>query len=208
MARTAGEGNPDAIQGFHSERLLLLIADEASAISDAVFERGMGALTDTHTIAVLCGNPTKLGTFFHRTQTDLRGDPWHCIKVSSFDVPGSEGYIDLIRKTYGDGSSAWKVRVLGEFPDSNDDALIARDALEAALGREVQGTDVQPVAGVDVARFGSDANCFVLRQGNRILMPPIEWRGLDLMATTGKVIDIINGLHPDQRPVGRMINVT
>ena len=44
--------------------------------------------------------------------------------------------------------------------------------------------------GVDVARFGDDSTAVCLRQGNHVLEPVRTWKKLDLMETTGRVMEV------------------
>jgi phage terminase large subunit len=204
VARTASKDNPDAMAGFHAKKLILII-DEASAVAEEAYEIGQGALSTPGALAILAGNPTRTGGFFHATHTRLR-DRWWTLRVSSEEVPSARSHIDDIRRMYGADSNAFRVRVSGEWPTANDETVIALEHAEAAIGRDVAGTMVKPVAGLDIARFGDDANCLVLRKGNKLMRAPIEWRGSDLMATTGRVANIINDLPPDEQPVEIMVD--
>ena len=51
--------------------------------------------------------------------------------VSCLDVPRAQGHIEDIKAKYGDASNAYRVRVLGEFPTSDDETVIP---LELVLG--------------------------------------------------------------------------
>ena len=90
----------------------------------------------------------------------------------------------------GTKSSAYQVRVLGEFPDEADDTLIALRLIEAAVNRNVRVSDEQEtVMGVDVARFGNDQTVAIVRRGPEVL-EMTAFRRSDLMQTTGRVLDI------------------
>jgi phage terminase large subunit len=204
VARTASKDNPDAMAGFHAKKLILII-DEASAVAEEAYEIGQGALSTPGALAILAGNPTRTGGFFHATHTRLR-DRWWTLRVSSEEVPSARSHIDDIKRMYGGDSNAFRVRVSGEWPTANDETVISLESAEAAIERQVEGTMVKTVAGLDIARFGDDANCLILRRGNKLLRPPIEWRGSDLMATTGRVVNIIRGLDDDETPVEIMVD--
>jgi hypothetical protein len=63
------EKNPEAFAGLHNQgKRILVIFDEASAISDIIWETTEGALTDRATQIIWCryGNPTKTSGEFHR----------------------------------------------------------------------------------------------------------------------------------------------
>jgi hypothetical protein len=119
VRRTASKDNPEALQGFHAQHLPFLI-DEASGIPDIVFEVGMGALSPPGAKVVMAGNPTRTSGFFYDTHHSLR-HRWHTMHVSCLDVPRAQGHIEDIKAKYGEGSNAYRVRVLGEFPTADDE---------------------------------------------------------------------------------------
>jgi hypothetical protein len=65
VARTARADKPEALQGFHSENLLI-VADEASGIPDVIFEVGQGTLSTEGAFALLAANPTRKQRLFLR----------------------------------------------------------------------------------------------------------------------------------------------
>ena len=62
-ARTAS--TPENMAGFHEEHILFVV-DEASGISDEIFEAVEGALTTKDAKLLVCGNPTRNSGFFKR----------------------------------------------------------------------------------------------------------------------------------------------
>jgi hypothetical protein len=67
------------------------------------------------------GNPTRTSGFFYDTHHSLR-HRWHTMQVNCLDVPRAQGHIEDIKAKYGQGSNANRVRVLGEFPTSDDES--------------------------------------------------------------------------------------
>ena len=191
---------------MHSANVLLL-ADEASAIPEEVFESAQGSMSTENATTVLTGNPTRISGLFFRTHHEL-ADLWKCHHWSSVDSPRvTTAFVDQIRKTYGEGSTQWKVRVLGDFPESDDDTLISRGDVDAAMVREI---DVDPLAkriwAVDPARFGSDRTAFCERQGQVVNW--IEFKsGLDTMAVAGWVKWSYDQLNIMDKPEEIMIDV-
>ena len=165
--RTARKENPEALAGVHASHVLIIV-DEASGVDEVVYETGQGALSTKGAIAVLIGNPTKPSGFFFKTQTVLR-DLWLTRKVSCMDSTRvSDDYIESQRRTYGDDSREFAVRVLGEFPESGADAVIPRSFLESAVDRDVYDEGFPLVWGIDPGR-GGDPSGFVSRSNNAIL---------------------------------------
>ena len=205
VRRTASKDNPEALQGFHAEHLLFLI-DEASGIPDIVFEVGMGALSTPGAKVVMAGNPTRSSGFFFDTHHSLR-NRWHTMHVSCLDVPRAQGHIEDVRVKYGEGSNAWRVRVLGEFPTADDETVIPLELVTSAVGRDVSTLEYEPVWGIDVARFGDDRTALAKRQANKLLEPIKHWTSTDLMATAGKIKAEYDQTPYDMRPSDILIDV-
>lgn len=190
-ARTSSKERPEALAGIHSEHVLL-IADEASAIPEEIFEAAAGSMSGEHALTVLIGNPTRNSGLFYQTHHALKRD-WFTMHVNCEDVPFvSRDFIKQIASTYGEGSNAYRVRVLGEFSVAEDDTMISAELVDASMVRDVAWDDNPPlVYGLDVARFGDDASVLVKRRGN-IVTEIKMWRGLDLMQLTGAVVNEAN----------------
>jgi len=82
-------------------------------------------------VTLLLGNPVqKFSGFFYDTQNRLAND-WVTMKVSCVDSPRvSEAYVEEMKARYGEESNAYRIRVLGEFPRSDDDTIIPMELLE------------------------------------------------------------------------------
>lgn len=191
VARTARKENPDAFQGFHSSSLLL-IADEASGVHEAIFEAGEGTLSTPGAKMVMTGNPTRRNGYFFDAFHKQR-DFWWRKKVSSSDMAGcpwyNQDYAGRIAAKYGIDSNVYRVRVLGEFPIENDDAVIPYWHVEAATTRDVEPIDsVRPVWGLDVARFGDCKTALAKRRGNVQLEPIKTWKKRDTMEVSGIIV--------------------
>jgi hypothetical protein len=195
------------LQGFHSENLLFVI-DEASGVPDVVFEVGQGALSTEGAKVVMTGNPTRASGYFYDAFTRNQKRWWRR-KVSCHDADTvDKGFLEEMAAQYGDGSNQYRVRVLGDFPAGDDDALIARHLIEAAKSRLVEQSQTAPVVwGLDVARFGDDASALAKRKGNSLIEPVRVWRGKDLMETCG-VIKMEWDITPgSMRPIEIMVDV-
>lgn len=195
--RTARKENPEALAGVHAESVLILV-DEASGVEEVIYETGQGALSTEGAIAILIGNPTRPSGFFFKTHTEL-SDLWKTYKVACHDSSRvSEDYIETQRRTYGVDSREYKVRVLGEFPDSGADAVIPREYVESAHGRDITPHRGGLVWGVDPGR-GGDPSGFVARRPN-VIESIVELRYDDTMRVVGWVKKRWDELPPAKRP--------
>src|SRR6516225_1662618 len=191
------EENTEAFAGLHNKgRRVILIFDEASAISDKIWEVSEGALTDedTEIIWLAFGNPTRntgrfrecFGRFRHR---------WDVAHIDSRTVEGTnKAQLQQWALDYGEDSDFVRVRVRGVFPHAGSMQFIGSDLVEAAAARSL--ADLPRVVGeplimgVDVARFGDDASVIRFRQGRDARsIPPIKLRGVDTMELAARIAD-------------------
>jgi phage terminase large subunit len=206
-ARTSRAEQPEALQGVHSDNVML-VADEASGVPEAVFEAAAGSMSGHSAVTILLGNPVRSSGFFFDTHNRLRGE-WWTRRVSCVDSPRvSDAYVAEMASRYGEESNAYRIRVLGEFPRSDDDTVIPMDLVESALHRDVQANPKAPtVWGLDVARFGSDSSVLCKRKANLVTEPPRRWRNLDLMQLTGAVKAEYDACLPEDRPLEILVDV-
>ena len=204
-ARTSRAEQPEALQGVHSENVML-VADEASGVPEQVFEAAAGSMSGHNALTILFGNPVRSSGFFFDTHNRLK-DEWWTKRVSCVDSPRvSEAYIGEMKSRYGEESNAYRIRVLGEFPRSDDDTIIPMELLESAKNRDVSGNPDAPIIwGLDVARFGSDSSVLCKRQSN-VLIDMQRWRNLDLMQLTGAVVAQYEACEFKERPVEILVD--
>lgn len=185
VARTARKENPDAFQGFHSENILFVV-DEASGVEEVIFEVAQGALSTPGARVIMAGNPTKTSGYFYRAFHANR-DMWKTYTVSCFDSSRvSPDYIENCKREYGEDSNFYRVRVLGEFPESGDMQFISTAAVDRCFDMEDQTWHAFPmVAGLDVARHGDDTSVFIIRQGRKV-HEVLQWRIDDLTTLATK----------------------
>lgn len=206
--RTARAETPEAIAGAHAYGgKILIIIDESSGMDDRATESLVGSMAQEGASMLLLGNPVRVTGYFFDTHHKLK-QSWKCYHVSSLDcsrVP--KAWIEEMRLRYGAESNAYRVRVLGEFPQGDDDTVIPLDLIEAAMSREVVlGPNVPEVWGLDVARFGSDCSALCKRRGRLVPEPIKVWRNLDLMQLCGRVVGEWESLDPNRRPVEILVD--
>ena len=188
-ARTSSKERPESLAGVHSENVLLLAA-EASGIPEEVFESAAGSMSGHAATTLLLGNPTRTSGFFYRTHTDLKND-WWTKKVSCADSPlVSDDFITDMAKRYGEESAAYSIRVLGEFPQADEDTYIPLYLIEASLTRDVEESPNAPVVwGLDCARYGSDRSALAKRKGNHLTENIKTWRDKSTMELAGIILN-------------------
>jgi hypothetical protein len=204
-ARTSRAEQPEALQGVHSDHVML-VADEASGVPEQVFEAAAGSMSGHNALTILFGNPVRSSGFFFDTHNRLK-DEWWTKRVSCLESARvSKEYVDEMKSRYGEESNAFRIRVLGEFPKSDDDTIIPMDLLESAKNRDVSCNPDAPIIwGLDVARFGSDSSVLCKRQSN-VLIDMQRWRNLDLMQLTGAVVAQYEACEFKERPAEILVD--
>ncbi len=196
---------PEALAGVHSDHVIL-IADEASGVPEGVFEAASGSMSSHSATTILLGNPVRSTGTFYNTHTKLAGY-WKTLKVSCLDSPRvSDDYVRDMKLRYSESSNAYRVRVLGDFPISDDDTIIPREMIEGAIDRDVKPTGGAVVLGVDVARRGKDASAICIRQGNHVLGREVLIRKkLDTMQVVGWVQSEMKNLTSSGYEIGEVL---
>jgi hypothetical protein len=128
----------EAFAGLHNKgKRILVIFDEASAISDKISEVTEGALTDSNTeiIWLQFGNPTRNTGRFYDCFHKLR-HRWDTQQIDSRKVRiTNKSKIAKWIEDYGEDSDFARVRVRGVFPRQGDRQFFNADVLEAARKR-------------------------------------------------------------------------
>lgn len=178
-ARTSRAETPEAMQGIHSANVLLL-ADEASGIPEEVFNAASGSMSGHNATTILTGNPTRTNGYFFDTHTRLSG--WKRFHVQAADSSlVTEKFVQEVLERSGEGSNEYRIRVLGEFPTTDDNTIIGLELAQSATVRDVMSNpNAQEVWGLDVARYGGDRSALVRRKGNVVYQTQV-WKNLDLM---------------------------
>ena len=165
------ESNPEAFAGLHNQgNRILIIFDEASAISDKIWEVTEGALTDKETEIIWCvfGNPTRNSGRFRECFRKYRKF-WNTYQIDSRTVKiSNKAKIEEWLEAYGEDSDFFKVRVRGVFPSASDLQFISTEIADKAQKQSYKPgafEHLPVIIGVDPAWTGSDSLEIVMRQG-------------------------------------------
>ncbi len=187
--------------GHHAEHLLLVV-DEASGVSEDIYEACETLLTSAESRILIVGNPTvSSGTFhaaFHRDRAE-----WNTISISALESPCFTGeqvsdevrarlvtrqWVESAKKRWGEESPLYQVRVLGQFPTSADNSVCSLSEIETAQAQRIDsGSPI--VVSCDPARFGSDETVIAVRRGSRVRIVR-TYAKKDLMTTAGEILRV------------------
>lgn len=188
FGRRPPDHSSDAFQGYHDDNLVLL--DEAGGIPEWLWTASEALTSGDECRIVAIGNPTDSSSHFAK----LRGSPvWANQQISTFDTPRFTGEIDDFppdvaaemaralpspqwaadaKAQWGENSSIYRVRVLGEFAD-RDDGLIPMSWVSQAQRRWQDWHDAgqhepggRRIISVDPAWLGEDMTAFAIREAD------------------------------------------
>lgn len=166
---------PENAQGLHADYQLIMI-DEASGVDRDILETIYGTSSGPMNLVVLTGNPNTRSCGFYdcfRPENEhlYHTDHWSCEMLSD-SVWFSTKRADDLADEFGRDSDVYRVRVKGEWPESDPQALLTEEEVKACMDPANQYAcaimnDTKRLA-IDFARFGGDENCVVRRRGNAI----------------------------------------
>jgi hypothetical protein len=218
-----------SFQGTRKKRTLVFL-DEAGGLPAEMFTAAEAVATGKDSKIFAIGNPDRRGTEFYRIFNDAQlSQDWNTQTISVFNLPTFTGelvyedpekqeallmgltsvdWVEHKKRAWGVDSARYKAKVLGEFPDEGDTTFFSQAVIDRAYECEIEeDDDVQPILGLDVARYGSDESRMYINRGGRIRLYDDgtedggAWSKTDLITTARKV-------HAAAQRVGaRLVNV-
>lgn len=192
--------DPAKMEGFHAPHILYVI-DEGKSVPDATYEAIEGALTtgDARVLTISTPPAEKVGYFYDVFAGKKVGyTKFHISSMDSKRV--SKQWIEERRQEWGEDSTIFKNRVLGEFGDADEDTLIHLAWIEKCIDNDEnrERWDKQGIIpfkpedevyiGCDVARFGEDRTVRVVRKGKKVLSISVTIKE-DTMQTAGRIVN-------------------
>lgn len=199
IARTARKENPEALQGYYANDVMFIL-DEAAGIPNAIFDAIQGSIQGKDVYCLLIGNPRlRSGFFFDAFHDD--SDRWCNLTLNAEDSPltNADEHLRWLER-FGKNSIEYRVKVLGEFPLSETDALIGSDLLQKAIDRQIEKPMGEVVWGCDPARFGTDECALAKRRGNKLLEIKTLKGKTESTNLVGWLINEINQSPTQDRP--------
>lgn len=198
------------LEGAHAHRIVFVF-DEAKTIPSGTWDAVEGAfstesLSDTHeAIAFAISTPgDPAGRFYDIHMRRPGYEDWHVRHVTIDEAIRagriSQSWYEARKRQWGEDSSVFQNRVLGEFADNSEEAIVPLSWVRLAhdrwrewdrQGRPTIGTRV--TLGCDIARMGQDAT--VVAVGNLSTIQTMHiFRKLPLTSVSGNIVRIASQL--------------
>lgn len=164
-AKTASKENPEALSGVHAEYVLALV-DEASAVSDPIFEAAQGIFSSPNAYLLMISNPTQRNGYFFRSHHQSKSQ-WQCLQFCSTESPLVDNELVARYADEGTESDKYRINVQGIFPkeDAIDGKsymqLIQESSIRMERPKELRFRD--PILGVDPAGEGANFTSYCIR---------------------------------------------
>lgn len=195
----------NSLAGLHANYVMWLL-DETGDYPEAVLPVCEGIFNGNPIEAhiIQAGNPTRRAGPLWRASSIAR-HLWLLITITADpDDPRRTPRVsvEVAREQiaqYGRDNPWVKVRIFGEFPTSDFNALVGMDEVEAAMNRiyrQDQLGNAPTVLGVDVAREGDDASVIFGRIGKQGLIPK-KMRNVDSLQGAGMVARVWQDSNAD-----------
>lgn len=167
--------NAEGFQGYHAPHVLI-IGDEATALSEEVAQGISGLLASGDARLLLILNPTDGTTF---AAAKARSPRTNTIRITAFDTPNftgehvpeganliSQRYLDeRVAEGEGPGTYQWHTHVCAEFWDLTEDNLIADEWYTDARSGLILPTVGSVALGIDIASYGTAESAIAVRDG-------------------------------------------
>lgn len=198
------DNNPQAFAGTH-EQWVMYKFDEASTISDAIWETSEGAFsTEGPHLWLAFGNPEQATGRFRECWTKHR-HRWITIEVDSRKSRfANKKLIQEWIDTYGEDSDFVRVRVKGQPPKTPPEQFISTEAYEAAIMRwpDIAKDEkkipraIPLLMGVDPGAGGSGKTTIVFRRGGFVYKNILRSSEADQVKVAGIIGKAIRDYKP------------
>lgn len=183
-------------QGFHSPRVFV-IASEAQAIDDTVYEQIDAILTGEIGLLIEIGNPLRSTGQFAKDIKDKENNiviHLDCLRNPNYTekktvVPGlcSYEWIEDKRKRWGEDDPRWIARVRGLIPSTSIDTIFSQKLIDKIFNyRTLEAKDYRGNA-CDVARFGDDETAIFGGKNGEVTEKDI-YSGVDTVDTASRIV--------------------
>ena len=206
-AQSCREENSEAFAGQHAANSTsFYVFDEASAISDRIFEVAEGGLTDGAPMMFLFGNPTRNTGKFYRISYGSEETRWKSPAIDSrtCSLPNQVQIAEWL-EDYGEDSDFFRVRVRGLPPMASELQFIDQARLNLARRRTVHEVlpDEPLIAGFDVSGGGAAWNVIRFRRGfdarSRLPIRITGEAGRDRSVLIGMAAEVLADRRPDHK---------
>jgi hypothetical protein len=182
--QTCREENAEAFAGQHAATSVgFYILDEASAISEIIWNTAISGCVDGMPMIFAFGNPTRSNGKFYQINFGKERERWNArtIDARECQIPNKKTLAEDV-DYYGEDSDWVRVYIKGLPPKASDLQFIDSNRVWAAQKRTFEVLEDEPlVAGVDLARGGGDNAVIWFRRGD-------DARSIDPICIPGELV--------------------
>lgn len=197
--------DPKAVfQGIHA-KYVLVVLDEADGIPKWLWDAVETLLTSPTNRLLAIGNPDNPASHFATIRSKPDND-WHKITIAASDCPAFSGekvsenlaehlisreWVEGVIKEWGEDNALFISKVLAQYPDVSDDALITPAMIAKCIAAYERLPGDEPGRySADVARLGKDKTV-VYRNRGGVMSKVAEWGKKDTAETTERFRKIL-----------------
>ncbi len=219
--RTAKKENVTALTGHHGSTLN--IYDEMSGIETPLIKASVAGMTQSYARSLAAGNPDRLSGYFYniwnenyRRWTKYSINCFDCRTDKVYEYPYVDpfGETQIIKKEgiidpqwfedqkdeLGEGTPAWDAYVLGEFPESEEWALIKKEWLKEVFTTTAYNDTNHPrILGLDPGGEKTPSG-LVVRRGRDVEHAERIYQN-ESPALAAAVIDVFERWKAQGRPI-------
>jgi hypothetical protein len=183
---------------------MFVIASEAQAIDDKVFEQIDAILTGEIGLLIEIGNPLRSSGQFAKDIGDKKNNivlELSCLDTPNYQekrcvVPGVASYewVEEKRLKWGEDDPRWFSRVLGKIPKTSIDNVFGPELVNSLIGRKSLSSIIRRGVAGDVARFGDDETVIYGGENGEVWKQDI-YSGVNTSITASRFVTMLNGLR-------------
>ena len=209
--------DPEKFQGWHRDKILILV-DEGSGVKSDIYNSIESAMTSGDVKLVIMSNPTR-STGYYADLFRNPPNSSELIRISCFDTPNFLiNNITTVRQLknadinklqvanpsalsirwcqdrlqrWGENSMWFKIRILGQFAESDSDSLFKIDDIYSAINNSTLRYEKndQIIVGIDPSGYGDDRFACLLQRAKIVCDYLVEHGKIDPRIMVGKIVN-------------------
>lgn len=199
IGRKPQDYDETSFQGIHA-RYVLALLDEACGVPVALWNAINSIVTNDDSRVLAIGNPDDPSSEFRNKCRP--GSLYNVITIPAFDTPNFTGehvpadvaaelvtpaWVEERKAEWGEDSNLYQSKVLAEWPDTSDIAVISPAMVMKSQQLDLPGLE-HGRFGMDISRQGEDKTVIYHNRGGQIRLVD-SWAQMDTMKSANRAYD-------------------